>query len=93
MDAFEHYGGMPQKPLYDYVKAAALGEPKQDKAIIFYNTEFLACGSHYGFVPWACKLYQKQSMIRQARDFGRAHPAGFRHTTPASCHACCRCRS
>jgi transposase len=49
-EAFEHFGGAPREILYDRMKTAVLGEPDEDKPII-YNAKLLACGAHYGFGP------------------------------------------
>lgn len=68
MDAFEHFGGVPREILYDRMKTAVLGEPEQDKAII-YNPKLLACGSHYGFVPRACKPYRAKTKGKVERPF------------------------
>ena len=43
MEAFEHFGGVPRQILYDRMKTAVLGEPEQDKPIV-YNTKLLSCG-------------------------------------------------
>ena len=68
MDAFEHFGGVPREILYDRMKTAVLGEPEQDKAIV-YNPKLLACGSHYGFVPRACKPYRAKTKGKVERPF------------------------
>lgn len=68
MQAFEHFGGTPKEILYDRMKTAVLGEPEQDKAII-YNPKLLACGSHYGFMPRACKPYRAKTKGKVERPF------------------------
>lgn len=68
MEAFEHFGGVPKEILYDRMKTAVLGEPEQDKAII-YNPKLLACGSHYGFMPRACKPYRAKTKGKVERPF------------------------
>lgn len=68
MEAFEHFGGVPKEILYDRMKTAVLGEPEQSKAII-YNPKLLACGSHYGFMPRACKPYRAKTKGKVERPF------------------------
>jgi transposase len=68
MEAFEHFGGVPKEILYDRMKTAVLGEPEQDKAII-YNAKLLACGLHYGFMPRACKPYRAKTKGKVERPF------------------------
>jgi transposase len=68
MQAFEHFGGAPREILYDRMKTAVLGEPEQDKAII-YNAKLLACGAHYGFAPRACQPYRAKTKGKVERPF------------------------
>lgn len=68
MEAFEHFGGVPRQILYDRMKTAVLGEPEQDKGII-YNAKLLACGVHYGFVPRACQPYRAKTKGKIERPF------------------------
>lgn len=68
MQAFEHLGGTPREILYDRMKTAVLGEPEQDKAII-YNAKLLACGAHYGFAPRACQPYRAKTKGKVERPF------------------------
>ena len=68
MEAFEHFGGVPQEILYDRMKTAVLGEHAADQPII-YNTKLLACGSHYGFTPRACRPYRAQTKGKVERPY------------------------
>lgn len=68
MEAFEHFGGVPREILYDRMKTAVLGEPDQDKPIV-YNAKLLACGAHYGFVPRACQPYRAQTKGKVERPY------------------------
>lgn len=68
MEAFEHFGGVPRHILYDRMKTAVLGEPEQDKGIV-YNAKLLACGVHYGFVPRACQPYRAKTKGKIERPF------------------------
>jgi transposase len=68
MEAFEHFGGVPREILYDRMKTAVLGEPDEDKAIV-YNAKLLACGAHYGFVPRACQPYRAQTKGKVERPY------------------------
>ncbi len=68
MEAFEHFGGVPREILYDRMKTAVLGEPDEDKPII-YNAKLLACGAHYGFVPRACQPYRAQTKGKVERPY------------------------
>ena len=68
MEAFEHFGGVPREILYDRMKTAVLGEPDEDKPIV-YNAKLLACGAHYGFVPRACQPYRAQTKGKVERPY------------------------
>lgn len=68
MEAFEHFAGVPREILYDRMKTAVLGEPDEDKPII-YNAKLLACGAHYGFVPRACQPYRAQTKGKVERPY------------------------
>ena len=68
MEAFEHFGGVPRQILYDRMKTAVLGEPDQDKPIV-YNAKLLACGAHYGFAPRACQPYRAQTKGKVERPY------------------------
>ena len=68
MEAFEHFGGAPHEILYDRMKTAVLGEPDEDKPIV-YNSKLLACGAHYGFVPRACQAYRAQTKGKVERPY------------------------
>jgi len=68
MEAFEHFGGVPRQILYDRMKTAVLGEPEQDKPIV-YNAKLLACGAHYGFTPRACQPYRAQTKGKVERPY------------------------
>lgn len=68
MEAFEHFGGVPQEILYDRMKTAVLGEPDADQPIV-YNAKLLSCGAHYGFVPRACKPYRAQTKGKIERPY------------------------
>lgn len=68
MEAFEHFGGVPRQILYDRMKTAVLGEPEQDKPIV-YNAKLLSCGAHYGFVPRACQPYRAQTKGKIERPY------------------------
>jgi len=68
MEAFEHFGGTPREILYDRMKTAVLGEPDQDRPIV-YNAKLLGCGAHYGFVPRACQPYRAQTKGKVERPY------------------------
>ena len=68
MEAFEHFGGAPREILYDRMKTAVLGEPDQDKPIV-YNAKLLGCGAHYGFVPRACQPYRAKTKGKVERPY------------------------
>ncbi|MBV8603525.1 MAG: IS21 family transposase [Pelomonas sp.] len=68
MEAFEHFGGAPREILYDRMKTAVLGEPDEDRPIV-YNAKLLACGAHYGFVPRACQPYRAQTKGKVERPY------------------------
>lgn len=48
--AFEYFGGLPRKIIYDGQKAVV---PRWEAGRPIYNTRFLAFATHYGFRPWA----------------------------------------
>ena len=68
IEALEHFGGAPREILYDRMKTAVLGEPDEDKPIV-YNAKLLACGAHYGFVPRACQPYRAQTKGKVERPY------------------------
>jgi len=68
MEAFEHFGGAPREILYDRMKTAVLGEPDEDKPIV-YNAKLLALGAHYGFVPRACRPYRAKTKGKVERPY------------------------
>ena len=71
MEAFAHFGGVPKEVLYDRMKTAVLGEDDADQGIV-YNAKLLACGTHYGFMPRACRAPGKNQ--RQGRAAVPLHP-------------------
>lgn len=56
---FIHFGGVPDKILFDRMKAVVLGVDGQGKPI--WNPEFLEFTLTFGFVPQLCRGYRAQT--------------------------------
>ena len=68
MQAFEHFGGVPQQILYDRMKTAVLGEDQAEQHIV-YNAKLLSLAKHYDFSPRACKAYRAQTKGKIERPY------------------------
>ncbi len=55
--AFEYFGGVPRKILYDNMKQVVILNPG-DKDKIQYNQQFIDFANTYGFIPMACDVAQ-----------------------------------
>ena len=61
-NAFEFFGGVPQRTLVDNLKTAVLHHPNAEKPV--FNPRYLDFAAHYGFEPSACN-------VRKANEKGR----------------------
>jgi transposase len=61
-NAFEFFGGVPQRLLLDNLKTAVLSHPHGEKPL--FNPRYLDFAAHYGFEPRACN-------VRKANEKGR----------------------
>jgi transposase len=61
-NAFDFFGGVPQKLLLDNLKTAVLSHPFGQKPV--FNARYLDFAAHYGFEPRACN-------VRRANEKGR----------------------
>ena len=64
--AFEYFGGIPHKCLYDSMKVV-VDHWEDDQPI--YNRRFLAFATHYGFRPWACRRRRPRTKGKVERPF------------------------
>ena len=53
-NAFEFFGGVPQKLVHDNLKTAVLSHPRGESPI--FNPRYLDFAAHYGFEPRACNV-------------------------------------
>jgi len=67
VESFKELGGVPQQCLYDRMKTAVLGEPEPGNVV--YHPTLMSLGSHYGFVPKACKAYRAKTKGKVERPF------------------------
>ncbi|MFK7892716.1 MAG: IS21 family transposase [Granulosicoccus sp.] len=65
--AFNEFGGGPHQCLYDRMRTAVLGEPEPGQVI--YHPTLISLGSHYGFMPRACKPYRAKTKGKVERPF------------------------
>ena len=57
--AFHEFSGSPHRCLYDRMKTAVLSEPEPGEVV--YHPTLISLGSHYGFIPHACKPYRAKT--------------------------------
>ncbi len=65
--AFNEFGGTPRQCLYDRMKTAVIGEPEPGNVV--YHPTLVSLGSHYGFMPRACKPYRAKTKGKVERPF------------------------
>ena len=53
-NAFEFFGGVPQKLVHDNLKTAVLSHPRGERPL--FNPRYLDFAAHYGFEPRACNV-------------------------------------
>lgn len=53
-NAFEYFGGVPEKVMVDNLKSAVLDHPRG--GAVSYHPRYLDFASHYGFAPRACNV-------------------------------------
>lgn len=56
--AFEYFGGVPQRLLFDNMKTVVHG---RDQGRVLWNERFAAFADYYGFIPKACRPYRAQT--------------------------------
>ena len=64
LHAFQYFGGVPEKILYDNMKTVALFHIGK---VVKFNEGFLAFANHFGFIPKVCAVnapYQKGKVER-----------------------------
>ena len=74
--AFETFGGVPRRVLYDNMKTAVV---ERDGLAVRFHPALLALAQHYGFEPVACKPrrpVEKGSVERRVRDLRSSLLAG-----------------
>ncbi|MGI6632865.1 MAG: DDE-type integrase/transposase/recombinase, partial [Bacillota bacterium] len=62
---FEHFGGVPQKVLFDRMKTVVLDVDSQKNPI--WNPQFLDFALTFGFIPELCHAYRAQTKARLSR--------------------------
>ena len=67
-NAFEFFGGLPQKVLYDNMKTAVVG--RDDNGQVRWNQKFLDFARLCGFTPRACWPYRAQTKGKVERAIG-----------------------
>lgn len=60
-NAFEHFGGVPEKILYDNMKTVVIQRNKYGKGDHGYQKTFLDFAKHYGFIPKLCRPKRPQT--------------------------------
>lgn len=60
-NAFEHFGGVPEKVLYDNMKTVVIQRNKYGKGEHGYQKTFLDFAKHYGFTPKLCRPKRPQT--------------------------------
>lgn len=61
MAAFEWFGGVPRKVLYDNMKTVVLARDAYGEGEHRYQPGFLDFAKHYGFIPKLCRPYRAQT--------------------------------
>lgn len=60
-NAFEYFGGVPKKVLYDNMKTVVIERDKYGKGNHGFQKTFLDFSKHYGFSPKLCHPYRPQT--------------------------------
>lgn len=60
-NAFEYFGGVPKKVLYDNMKTVVIERNKYGKGDHGFQKTFLDFSKHYGFNPTLCRPYRPQT--------------------------------
>lgn len=60
-NAFEYFGGVPEKSLYDNMKTVVIKRDKYGKGNHGYQKTFLDFAKHYGFNPKLCRPRRPQT--------------------------------
>jgi transposase len=60
-NAFEYFGGVPEKVLYDNMKTVVIKRDKYGKGSHGYQKTFLDFAKHYGFNPKLCRPRRPQT--------------------------------
>jgi len=60
-NAFEYFGGVPKKVLYDNMKTVVIERDKYGKGDHGFQKTFLDFSKHYGFNPKLCHPYRPQT--------------------------------
>lgn len=60
-NAFEFFGGVPEKGLYDNMKTVVTQRDKYGKGKHGFQSAFLDFSKHYGFCPKLCRPYRPQT--------------------------------
>jgi transposase len=60
-EAFEYYGGVPKKGLYDNMKTIIVKRNAYGEGHHKFHTNFYDFAKHYGFLPRVCKPYSPQT--------------------------------
>jgi transposase len=60
-NAFEYFGGIPKKVLYDNMKTVVIERNKYGKGNHGFQKTFLDFSKHYGFTPKLCHPYRPQT--------------------------------
>ena len=60
-NAFEYFGGVPKKVLYDNMKTVVIERDKYGKGEHGFQKTFLDFSKHYGFTPKLCHPYRPQT--------------------------------
>ena len=60
-NAFDYFGGVPEKILYDNMKTVVIQRNKYGKGEHGYQKTFLDFAKHYGFIPKLCRPKRPQT--------------------------------
>ena len=59
--AFERFGGVPEEPLFDQMRAVVLSDDRCSGGELILNTEFLRFAAHWGFRVRSCRPYRART--------------------------------
>jgi len=69
-NAFEWFGGVPQRVLYDNMKTVILARHTYGPGLHRFQPSFLDFAHHYGFLPQVCRPYRAKTKGKVERFIG-----------------------